>query len=446
MPVTSGPGGFEASGLDQQASSPKPLRILLGARRDLTKHVSPAAVAQKNLIRSNSGNTIFGHAVHRVVSTEGAQIRVDAAEANVARAEEINERFDQYIIPLANAFRPSFVQPLDQYSALIEELRIPVVIVGIGVQMNAESNDPERLDPVRANIDRFMRAVLKRSASVGVRGETTYNYLRSIGYSDDELTVIGCPSLFQYGQLKIRDFGEVTKESLVTLNLSPYLPKMGPISAANTVRYPRLRYVPQDILTLRTVLYGEEPPDADQHGPQIPYRSEDFLLREGRTDFFVDPTTWTKWLAQRDFSFGSRIHGNIASLLAGTPAFVIAHDSRTRELADYHEIPYRLLKSVPDDVDARELFADADFTAFHANQQQRFDHYLQFLERNGIRHIFSGRPADADSVAAFDAKVEAARNKRPTTSAGPMAKRVRRQRLRTRRAGSALLQKARSKR
>ena len=195
MPVTSVQGGFEASGLDQQASSPKALRILLGARRDLTKHVSPAAVAQKNLIRSNSGNTIFGHAVHRVVSTEGAQIRVDAAEANVTRAEEINERFDQYIIPLANAFRPSFVQPLDHYSALIEKLRIPVVIVGIGVQMNAESNDPERLDPVRANIDRFMRAVLKRSASVGVRGETTYNYLRSIGYSDDELTVIGCPSL-----------------------------------------------------------------------------------------------------------------------------------------------------------------------------------------------------------------------------------------------------------
>lgn len=446
MSVTSESRDFEPAGPDQLVPAPESTRILLRARRDLTKHASPAAVAQKNLIGNNSGNTIFTHAVHRVVSTAGAQVSVDAAPENVARAGEINEKYDQYIVPLANAFRPSFVESLDKYSALIEQLKIPVVIVGVGVQLNAESNNPERLEPVRQNIDRFMRAVLKRSPSVGVRGETTYNYLRSIGYSDDEVTVIGCPSLFQYGHLKIRDFGEVTKDSLITLNVSPYLTKMGPISAANTVRYPNLRYVPQDILTLRNILYGEEPPNADSHHPQVPYRSTDFLMRKGRTDFFVDPTTWTKWLAQRDFSFGSRIHGNIASLLAGTPAVVIAHDSRTRELADYHEIPYRLLEDVPDDVDARDLFATADFTGFHANQQQRFDNYLKFLEHNGVRHIFSGNPRDKASVAAFDAKVEVARNKRPTTSVGPAGVKIRRQRLRARQAGGTVLRKARPKR
>ena len=62
------------------------------------------------------------------------------------------------------------------------------------------------------------------------------------------------------------------------------------------------------------------------------------LIRSDRVRFFLDPKTWFDHLAQYDFSFGTRIHGNIAALLAGTPALLLAHDSRTLELAEYHEI------------------------------------------------------------------------------------------------------------
>jgi polysaccharide pyruvyl transferase WcaK-like protein len=76
------------------------------------------------------------------------------------------------------------------------------------------------------------------------------------------------------------------------------------------------------------------------------------LIRSDRVRFFLDPTTWFEHLAQYDFSFGTRIHGNIAALLAGTPALLLAHDSRTLELAEYHEIPHRTITSIEDDADA----------------------------------------------------------------------------------------------
>ena len=46
---------------------------------------------------------------------------------------------------------------------------------------------------------KFVRAVLNTTASIGVRGEFTFNYLRSLGFSSKEVDVIGCLSMFLYG-------------------------------------------------------------------------------------------------------------------------------------------------------------------------------------------------------------------------------------------------------
>lgn len=441
--VTSEDVDPEISGASAAAKPSSNRRILLRSHRDLRKKVSPQAVAAKNLIGNNSGNTIFAQAVHRTISVPNAQVQVDRGRAKPNDAARINENFDQYVIPLANAFRHSFQESLDNYSELIEQLTIPVVIVGVGVQMNAAATNPESLDAVRPSIERFMRAVLARSASVGVRGETTYNYLRSIGFSESEVTVIGCPSLFQFGdELSLRPTPNVTRDSLVTINISPYLKKMGPIATANTARYPNLRYIAQDILTLKTLLHGQDPPNANTYAADVPYRRTDFLLKKQRTRFFIDPTAWMTWLREREMSFGSRIHGNITSLLAGTPAFVLAHDSRTRELVEYHEIPYALLDSVDPDVDPRTLLETADYTALQSNHKGRFQNYLSFLERNDVAHVFTGDPLSKVSVAEFDAAVRAASWAQPITNRSAVERNVGRQLLRLRDDAAKLRRKA----
>ena len=76
----------------------------------------------------------------------------------------------------------------------------------------------------------------------------------------------------------------------------------------------------------------------------LPVHPSHPFFREDRTRFYVDPWPWIDDLRDFDFSFGTRIHGTIAALLAGTPAVVLAHDSRTLELARYFDIPHRLMR------------------------------------------------------------------------------------------------------
>ena len=106
----------------------------------------------------------------------------------------------------------------------------------------------------------------------------------------------------------------------------------------------------QNMQTLALMLDGKLPGQNTPGWPStgVPVSSKHPLIRENRVRFFLDPKTWFDHLAQYDFSFGTRIHGNIAALLAGTPAVLLAHDSRTLELADYHQIPHRVIDQLPE--------------------------------------------------------------------------------------------------
>jgi hypothetical protein len=104
-----------------------------------------------------------------------------------------------------------------------------------------------------------------------------------------------------------------------------------------------------------------------------------------------------------DVAFGTRIHGNIAALLAGRPAFVLAHDSRTLELSRYFEIPHRDV-SGPDGVgwvSVAEIFDGADYAPMVRNHAGRLSATLAFLERNGLHHSY----APGESAAEFDATI-----------------------------------------
>ena len=97
----------------------------------------------------------------------------------------------------------------------------------------------------------------------------------------------------------------------------------------------------------------------------VPIYLDHPLVASDRIRFCLDPKTWFDHLATYEFSFGTRIHGNIAAVLAGTPAVVLAHDSRTLELAAYHKIPHRQLRSLDGRVDPVELHAEADWDPMH---------------------------------------------------------------------------------
>lgn len=301
--------------------------------------------------------------------------------------QRINDEYDKFVVPLANAFRPSFKANLQRLTRVISGLDIPVTVVGVGSQHNL-AGAAKADDPIAEDVKAFMTAVLNRSASVGVRGEMTAEYLSGLGFGDEHVDVIGCPSLYLRGknpQVSSKT-NSIDAASNIAMSVSPYVKEMAAVVERHTKEYPNLIYIPQNDSDLTTMVWGQNP--ASIPDPRRPIHIDHPLYTEDRMRFPLDPRTWYQYLENFDFAFGTRIHGTIASILAGTPAVLLTHDSRTQELADYHAIPYRPITEVTPDTDVQELFAECDYSKFNARLPETFERFTKFLERNNLEHIY----------------------------------------------------------
>jgi hypothetical protein len=390
--------------------------ILVRSGEDPLRPMAPKTKAVRTTAGNNFGNLLFSAAAHKLLSGRGREVVSHGTDRfEPSNPGEINERFDVLVLPFANAFRPGFERRLLQYADLIEQLEIPVVVLGIGAQSTLDYS-LEELRPLESTIRRFMRATLERSASVGVRGEFTAAYLKHLGFPAVE--VVGCPSMFMNGEeLRVgKELDVLPSSARLALNASP-AEGMGEIVDRHAARYPNLRYLCQDREELQLLLWGRAFEPAETGGATLPSDVTHPLYRNDRMRMCADPWTWIDYLRTFDFAFGARIHGNIAALLAGTPAYVLAHDSRTLELARYFEIPHARMDRLPPDVDAATLYEETDLTGLHRGHAARFEQFVDFLTANGLPCIFSD-PAD---VLAWEARVAKTRFPPPVRPAEGLA-------------------------
>jgi len=381
-------------------------RVLLRAGKDPFTVVSPESSLEDypaGVFGKNVGNLVFSDSMHRILSVPGAEVLPNtflAEREGVTQPylDNINDSFDHFVVPLANAFRVSFLPNLDLLTQTIKGLKIPTTVVGVGVSGGGgslEKDVDEVSDDLKRGVKQFVNAVLDRSATIGVRGENTRRFLNRLGYGDDLVDVIGCPSLYRNGRdLRIeKRAAAITKDSHFSMNVSPYVGYMGDSSIYHARKYRNMTYIPQDLETLRLLLWARNP---QKWAAKMPTHVGHPLYEQDRMRFFVDSRTWIDHLATQDFSFGTRIHGNIAALVARTPAVVLVHDTRTQELAEFHEIPFRLVPDLPRNVDAADLYEEADYTAFNNGHNARFENFLSFLKRNGIENVFEEGKANPE--------------------------------------------------
>jgi hypothetical protein len=235
-----------------------------------------------------------------------------------------------------------------------------------------------------------------------VRGEFTEQYLRDLGFRDVE--VIGCPSLFAYGDtLPVHKADTLAPEARLAVNGSHSAlrnKRFAALLRRTYEDYPQVRFIGQNLSEARQ-LHWRDLSDPRSGVTAIPTHPSHPLYRDDKVRIYVDPATWIGELRDFDFSFGSRIHGNIAALLAGIPATVICSDSRTLELARYFEIPHHRTTDLPADWDAADLFAAADLGRLVKGHKERFLRFTGFLARNGLENTFE----HGDAGASFDARM-----------------------------------------
>jgi hypothetical protein len=377
-------------------------RILLRSGKSPFDVYSLEEALHRDVIATNSGNLIFSDAAHKILETPGTEVVSNGIRTDVNAAARINAEYDAFVIPLANAFRPTFETSLNRLTQLISKLKIPVVVLGTGAQAGLDY-DAERIKAIEPSVKAFVSAVLDRSASIGVRGEFTEQYLKDMGFRDVE--VIGCPSMFMWGkELNVeKRVPALTRDSRISINGSHSAVRsqgLGAIIRRNHKRYPHLRFVAQNLSDALQMHWRDlSHPNAAVTG--MPSHPDHPMFKEDKVRIYVDPVTWIDDLREFDYSFGSRIHGNIAALLAGTPATVLTADSRTLELCRYFEIPHRRIDSVDKDLDPARLYEESDFGPLVSGHQERFDRFTAFLEKNGLENTFT----HGDGGAAFEARL-----------------------------------------
>ncbi|NOR69477.1 MAG: hypothetical protein GQ532_07245 [Methylomarinum sp.] len=334
----------------------------------------------------NTGNLLFTNAVW-------SQLDYEKAESGfVFDPAYVNENFDHVVIPAANWLFEKF--DFTDLTILIEQLTIPVVMIGVGAQAGVDQVIPD----LPEGSVRLIKAVSERSALIGARGDFSAEVLDYYGIKNVE--VIGCPSLYMghNGNLKI------CKSDLDKIMIGGTRYHLSSHDKSDLGKFQRSIYQ----LAFREGLdinYQSERPEFDfiisggaEISPKILneickyYGCDDtqelFSYFSNHGNVFVNVDEWITVMNKYDFYIGSRIHGVIAMLLSGTPACLLTHDSRTKELADFASIPSFSQDEIGEltmDV-VEDIYNGIDFDSFQNTIKQKYPDYIRFLDANALPH------------------------------------------------------------
>jgi len=337
----------------------------------------------------NTGNLLFTYAVW-------SQIQYSYAESGfVFDPHYVNDNFDYVVVPAANWLFEKF--DFADLSTLIEQLTIPVVMIGIGAQAGEDNTIPV----LPKGTQRLIKAVSERSTLIGARGDFSAEVLNHYGVRN--IQVIGCPSLYLNHQGRLT----ITKGILKKIMLGGtryYLSEQNE-NTSDVVQRNIYQYAFNNKIDLN---YQSERPEFDYiisncnaeinpdaleamckyYGSNNKQELLEYIHHHGKV--FTNIEHWIQTMKQYDYYLGSRIHGVIATLLSGTPACLLYHDSRTKELADFASIPSISAIDIGDITknEIKESFEKLDFTDFHKFILKGYPKYINFLNENSLPHTF----------------------------------------------------------
>lgn len=346
----------------------------------------------------NSGNKLFTSAAEQYLMKEDIEYGYYTGEE---REETINEKYDLIVIPMANMFNanPGVVNQLNEYTKLIESFKIPVYILGCGIQCDSYDDIGQLVSNIRKPVERFLKAVYRTGGELALRGYATKEFLDRV--MPNTAVVTGCPSFYQRGSgLQISNDKVSEEEFKAALNGNlKYLKQIGMLSAFD--RYPNSIYVDQDEFAQILYFRSRSKEDAVLQLIRKKTLTGVRLLAEDRVKLFYDIPVWMDYFVKEgiNFSCGTRIHGNIMATLSGVPAKVIYRDARTRELAEFFELPHA--EKWNEEQSLYEAYLESDYTAFNKGFPEKFKAFEAFMTEHGISHDLEDRSLYEEKIGQY---------------------------------------------
>ncbi|MFI3244206.1 MAG: glycosyltransferase [Akkermansia sp.] len=366
----------------------KNLRTLIGGgmpsltvdHRDLTPDKF------KELVGSNSGNMVFGTYGRKLLNLSYMKSSSFPFFRNPEPAGLREEllRHNQIVILAANWI--NIHNNLDFTTAIqfLRENDIPLALIGVGVHMKLGDTDYKKfISNLNPSLVKLLRTISSRSHSISVRGHVTKTVLNHLGI--ENVNVTGCPSWYGSGDHfePIQKKAALSEQSNILYHSDHERRDLYRILTDKFKDYPDSSLLLQSEFDLLPYLY-ESSHDSYNNNYGL---SRSFLAKPQFAQIFSSIETWEQYLKTKvDLCFGCRIHGNIIALKSGVPAIIIAHDARTKEMADFFSIPQVSVDEVKSsNFSINQAYDRADYSAMQEQYPGLLANYRQFLESNNIQ-------------------------------------------------------------
>lgn len=366
--------------------------LYTGARFDTALAKTDDVEELLNVTGANTGNLLIGDALRRHLDIK-SQFLLRGFHPN--HASQIEKEYDAIVIGAANFLREGM--DLGQLANIIEKIQLPCVIIGLGAQ------SPDYSDKINLSegTTRLVKIISERSKFLGVRGYYTAYVLNDMGIKN--VRPVGCPSMYwtQEPAMKIhkKAFRDCKK---FTLNGSTnVVSHSSDMDNAQRVEHwlARLSYQHQYPYILQNELYEMKILQGTTYEPLL---LSNLKKIHGLTDIssqvfekhiknnmrvFFDIASWMRFISEFDFVLGTRFHGTLMGLLSGVPSFLFVHDSRTREMAEFLDVPHIDIRKVGT-LDLHKLYEETDLKTLDVKYQYLYKNYVEFLDENGLAHTF----------------------------------------------------------
>ncbi|MCI8799436.1 MAG: polysaccharide pyruvyl transferase family protein [Lachnospiraceae bacterium] len=331
---------------------------------------------------ANTGNVCFVDAMYQQLDFEKEVVCNDIDVDNLEDAV--------CVLPASNWINHDG-KVLGQIFPRLKTTNVKLAVLGLGIQMELDQTIEDFIKGLSSETITALKIMSEHCACIGVRGGITGEILDRLSIHNWQ--IVGCPSFYEpYRKTGTITLKEPSAEK-ICYNTRPGLDKEHKlIEMALSAKAPIVLQAMSDLpLTLtegRTVeqrLLDDRYPGAKFTAEEL----ENYIRESGH--IFYNRDDWSHYLTGNNvtFSAGGRFHGNMMAFSNGIPAVWIVHDIRGKELVDAMALPFIFYNALEDMNTPDKLLAVCKYdNKFVQNYKKMGEDYVNFLEKNGIRHTF----------------------------------------------------------
>jgi hypothetical protein len=359
----------------------------------------------------NTGNMIHAAAARRMISKYAQYNK--SGEWSEGDIERLRSERSHIVYVTANIIRlgvpsghPSIKELVASQVILaknIERAALPVVVFGLGSQ--ADLNGPSEITAAPETV-RLLKVISDHSRKIAVRGAFTAEACARLGVKNVE--VVGCQSMFWHRSprfsWKLSDQVAEAPDK-IAFNFTDAPSEANLINQAMARGHDLIGQQNDAEEDLAQKTGGSRPASLELGSgglgtfPVVGNAGVGIAFEKGLIDprqyerwirdhffQFREPEPWLSHMRRYCFSYGSRLHGNMAALIAGVRALWIVHDMRLKEVCDHFCLPWIELKDVRAGVKLEALYERADYSRVLQVYPDRYLVLFEYVDRAGLPH------------------------------------------------------------